>query len=217
MRISEDRYARDLKRLHLAKRLIEHEVRTQWICDWTGLSVNRVRNLFHSYDEHAGHVRRRRGPSPTALTSFLRSPPLRSEASAIGGLAYARGIIAGASDSAAPREASDLETRERWVDTFELYQKIVPQSILKMDQFITLANALAEGQDLQLDHCRNCHGALIVDPLGVCRRLCPACERDSFKKRGGARRRTHNCSETVSGATDTAQENVPVPCQMPLF
>jgi hypothetical protein len=217
MRISEDRYARDLQRLNLAKRLIELEVRTQWICDWTGLSDNRVRNLFHSYDEREGRVRRHRGPSPTALVSFLRSPPLRSEASAIGGLAFALGIIPAASNPHSPRDASDLETRERWVDAFELYQKIVPRSILKMDQFITLANALADREDLQLGHCGNCHGALVVDPLGVCRRLCPTCERDSFKKRGGARRPSRKCSDTPAGATDREEETAPVPYQKPLF
>jgi hypothetical protein len=217
MRISEDRYARDLRRLNLAQRLIRHEVRTQWICDWTGLSDNRIRNLFHSYDTCAEHVRRRRGPSPTALASFLRSPALRSEGSAIGGLAYALGII----PTAAPADSSagrcDLETRERWVDTFELFHKIAPYSTFRMDQFITLVTALAEGEDLQLGHCRSCHGALLVDPLGLRRRLCPTCEKDSFRKRGGARGRSRKCSEVASGAKAEEEEHAHTPYQKPLF
>jgi hypothetical protein len=103
------------------------------------------------------------------------------------------------------------------VDTFELYRKIVRQSVLKMDQFITIASALAVGEDLQLDHCRNCHGALIVDRLGVCRRLCPACERDSFKKRGGAHGRSRKGSDTASGTTDAKEEGASVPYQKSLF
>ena len=76
MRISEDRYTRDLRRLHLARRLIQYEVRTRWICACTGLSGNRVRNLFHSYQESLGSARRRRGPSRRQVSSFLTSPTL---------------------------------------------------------------------------------------------------------------------------------------------
>ena len=70
MRISEDRYSRDLRRINLAQRLIRHEVRTQWICAWTGLSDDRVRNLFRSYDKSSGRVQRHSGPSPTRIASF---------------------------------------------------------------------------------------------------------------------------------------------------
>jgi hypothetical protein len=217
MRISEDRYARDLRRLNLAQRLIRHEVRTQWICNWTGLSDNRIRNLFHSYDKCAGRLKRRRGPSPTALASFLRSPALRSEGSAIGGLAYSLGIIPPAATTHSSAERCDLESRERWVDTFELFHKIAPRSTFKMDQFITLVNALAEGEDIQLGHCRSCHGALLVDPLGLRRRLCPACEKDSSRKRGGARGRSRKCSDAASGAEAAEEEHAGVPYQKPLF
>src|SRR5580693_2081399 len=126
MRVSEDRYSRDLRRLNLAQRLIRHEVRTQWICAWTGLSD----------DKTSGNVRRHRGPSPTRLASFLRSPTLRAEASAIGGLACASGAIFPTPTPHARRDPPGVEAVERLCHVFELYREGVPQSHFTMDQFI---------------------------------------------------------------------------------
>jgi hypothetical protein len=58
---------------------------------------------------------------------------------------------------------------------YELYQQIVPESPFTMDQLIVLVIALAEGEDLMIGHCRNCHGALLLDRLGASRRLCLGC------------------------------------------
>jgi len=215
MRISEDRYARDLRRLNLAHRLIRHEVRTQWIRAWTGLSAKRVRNLFHSYDKACTGVRRRRGPSPTRLAAFLRS--LRNEASAIGGLACVLSAIPEASADHSRAEPADLEARERLVDVFELYQEIVPHAHLKMAQFIQLVNALAEGKDLAISHCGNCHGALLVDPLGASRRLCPACTRDSLKERPCTRGGHLKSSDIAPRSSELEREKTPIARQQSLF
>ena len=215
MRISEDPYARDLRRLNLAHRLIRHEVRTQWIRACTGLSEKRVRNLFHSYDKACTGVRRRRGPSPTRLSAFLHS--LRNEASAIGGLACVLGAIPDASATHSRPESADLETHERLVDAFELYHEIVPHSHLNMTQFIQLVNALAERKDLAMGHCGNCHGALLVDPLGASRRLCPACTRDSFKDRPCTRGGHLKSRDIASRSTEAEPERSPIARQQSLF
>jgi hypothetical protein len=216
MRISEDRYTRDLRRLHLARRLIRHEVRTQWICDCTELSDKRIRNLFHSYDAATGCVIRRRGRSPTALAPFLRAP-LRAEASASGGLARAFGLIPAEPSSHSAAQSPDLETGERYVDAFDLFRKVAPQSTLKMDQFITLVQALAEGEELQLGHCLNCHGTLVIDPLGLTRRICPACEGDSGTPRSGACRHRRKRTGTASRERESEKGEVGVPYQRSLF
>jgi hypothetical protein len=215
MRISEDRYARDLRRLNLAHRLIRHEVRTQWIRASTGFSEKRVRNLFHSYDKAYTGVRRRRGPSPTRLSAFLHS--LRNEASAIGGLACVLGAVPDAPATPSRPESADLEAWERLVDVFELYHEIVPQSQFKMTQFIQLVNALTEGKDLAMGHCGNCHGALLVDPLGTSRRLCPACIQDSFKGRRCAPGRHLKSSDIASRPSEIEQEKMPIARQQSLF
>jgi hypothetical protein len=179
MRISEDRYARDLRRMHLARRFMQHEVRTQWICAWTGLSPERVRNLYKSYLESLDGAVRHRGPSPRSIASFLSSPTLRAEASAAGGLACALGVVPEKPMPNARKCLQTVETGERLCHVYELYRKIVPSSRLTMDQLIVLVIALAEREDFEIVHCGNCHGALLVDRLGSDRRLCRACRQAS--------------------------------------
>jgi hypothetical protein len=181
MRISEDRYTRDLRRLDLARRMIRHELRTQWIRVCTGLSDNRVRNLFRSYDKTSGKVRRHRGPSPTQLSAFLASPPLRAEASAIAGLAHALAAIPAQLKVRGREDGPALEVGERLVDVFDLFYRIAPQSHLKMDQFFPVVSALAAAEDLMLGHCGGCHGTLLIDPLLNDGRLCLSCEEDSVR------------------------------------
>ena len=213
MRISEDRYARDLRRLHLAERLIRNEVRTGWICGCTGLSADRIRKLFHSYYQGSGRVVRPRGPSPTALSDFLRS--LRTEASAIGGLALAMGAIPARAASRKPPVRSGIETGECFLEVFELFRKVAPRSEFDMDRFICLASALTKGEDLQIGHCRNCHGALLVDPLGARRRLCLPCTEDSLDQ-GGRRFRNPPTSANGGSSPSEADDGQP-PYQQPLF
>ena len=185
MRVSEDRYAKDLRRLNVAQRLIQHEVRTQWICAFTGFSEVRVRNLFRAYHRNTGHVRRHRGPAPTRVEGFLRSPALRTEASAIGGLARVLELMPLPAAAGGRLERFGIEGAERLCRMFELYRPVAPQSRFTMDQLIRLAIALTEGEEFEIAHCRNCHGALLVDRLGGGRRVCPACREDSVRREPG--------------------------------
>ena len=187
-RISEDRYARDLRTLNLAERLIRHEVRTYWIRAWTGLSHHRIRNLYRSYDKSTGQVPRHRGPSPNRLATYLRSPALRAEASAIGGLARVFGVVPPKAN--AWRDRANIEAGERLCAVFELFRQIVPQSRFTMDQFIRLAIALIQGGELEIGHCASCHGALLVERLVASRRLCLACQEDAFSASSESRPQT---------------------------
>ena len=98
---------------------------------------------------------------------------------------------------------------------FELYRQIVPQSHFTMDQFIRLMIALNEGEDLEIGHCRNCHGALLLDRLGASRRLCLACRQDSVRKRADADDVTQLRSDAT--ASLTRDEESAVVYQQPLF
>jgi hypothetical protein len=182
MRVSEDRYAKDLRRLNLAQRLIQHEVRSQWIRAWTGFSDERVRRLFHAYHRTQGSVRRPRGPSPTRIASFLRSPALHAEASAIGGLARALNVIPLSPGIGARLERIGVEGAERLCRLFEVYRHVAPHSRFSMDQLIRLVSALSESEEFEVGHCCNCHGALLIDRLGDARRLCPACREDGLAR-----------------------------------
>lgn len=179
MRVSEDRYSRDLRRINLARRLIRHEARTHTIRAWTGLSDDRVRNLYRSYGVGEGAALRHRGPIPTRIVSVMRSPALRSEASAIAGLACVLGLVPPKATPNARRTLPSLSTGERLCHTFELFRQIVPQSHLSLEQLILLVTALAERLDLEMGHCTSCHAALLVDRLGTGRRLCLWCKQQA--------------------------------------
>jgi hypothetical protein len=209
MRISEDRYSRDLRRIHVAQRMIGHEVRTQWIHAWTGLSAARIRNLYHSYVASLKGVARHRGPSPRRIAAFLRSPALRNEASAIGGLARVLEIIPKAPVRNARRNLPNLDLGERMCHVFELYQHIVPESTFTMDQFILLVITLAEADDLEIGHCTNCHGALLLDRLGHSRRLCPHCRQGSLN---GSKE-----AASLGSSTPQGSDTPPDPAQGSLF
>ncbi|MEP7245431.1 MAG: hypothetical protein ABI885_17395 [Gammaproteobacteria bacterium] len=175
MRVTEDRYSRELRRAQLAQRMILHGVRTLSIRTWTGVSAERVRKFCHSQELIPEGMPRHRGPPPTRFFNFVRSPRLRSEASAIGGLAYALSVLPRRPVRDARRVLPSIERGERLCETFELYREVVHDSRLSMDQFILLIISLAEGNSIALDHCTNCHAALLVDRLSVARKLCPAC------------------------------------------
>jgi hypothetical protein len=214
MRVSEDRYSRDLRRLNLAERFLRHEVRTQWICAWTGLSVHRVRNLYRSYDKSSGGIPRHRGPSPNRLASYLRSPALRAEASAIGGLARVFEVVPPKPAPNAWRDRANVEAGERLCAVFELYQQIVPQSRFTMDQFIRLAIALTEGGYLEMGHCTTCHGALLVERLVPSRRLCLACQQDALS---AAEAQPRNLTDAEGRPMRSEAVDSPETYQQPLF
>src|SRR6185312_3456690 len=87
MRVSEDRYSRDLRRIQLAHRLIQHEVRTYWVRAFTHFTEGRIRNLLRSYGLATEGVRRHRGSPPRLYNRFM-TPGNHSEASALAGLAF---------------------------------------------------------------------------------------------------------------------------------
>jgi hypothetical protein len=199
MRISEDRYSRDLRRLNLARRLIRHEVRTQWIRAWTGFSERRVQNLFRSYERAQGSVRRPRGPSPFKATALLRSATLRKESSALGALAQIMEVVPGKR-----RDRDGLEMGEGLCQVFESYRQLVPQSRFTMDQFIRLVLALADGHELVIGHCADCHAALLLDRLGLERRICPTCREDSFIH-GSSEKSSTKIEESATSSAEVAE------------
>jgi hypothetical protein len=183
MRVSEDRYSRDIRRIHLARRLIRYEVRTQWICQWTGLTQNRVRNLCRSYTRELGSAARHRGPSPNQVQNFVRSGALRNEASALGGLGRVLGVIPAQPVPEARKTLPGVALGERLCQALELYRRIVPESQFTMEQFILLVIELARGQEFELGFCQDCNGVLLVDQLGAYRRRCYACHQVPASRR----------------------------------
>ena len=176
MRISEDRYTRDLRRIQLAQRLIRHEVRTYWIRAFTHFTEGRIRNLLRSYGLAADGVRRHRGSPPRLYTRFM-TPKNHSEASALAGLAFVWHLVPEEPVDNAWRALPSLDFGESLCDAFELFRLMIPRATLNLDRFILLVLALAERQ-LTVDRCSHCRALILLDPLGVKRRVCVSCERD---------------------------------------
>src|SRR5690242_14409745 len=95
VRISDDRYNRDLRRHNLAMRLIHHRARTETITRWTGLSAFRIRALFHAYPEVDDGTRntRHRGAAPRTLSFFSKSPRHELEAVTLAICCHIAGIL----------------------------------------------------------------------------------------------------------------------------
>jgi len=175
VRISEDRYARDLRRINLAQRLIQHNVRSQWIRAWTGFSEERVRNLYHSYIAGPKPKHRRRGPALRKAWLLVQKPLLHREASALAGLACLMRLIPREPLANARRALTGLSLGENLCRVFELYHRVVPGATFTMEQFILLVFALAERKELDLGRCESCNGVLVIDRFGSIRRRCPNC------------------------------------------
>ncbi len=171
MRVSEDRYSRDLRSLALGHRLIRHEVRTRWICAMTGLTDERVRNLLHSYGVTA--LPRHRGAAPTSCAVFFRLA-LHPEASALAALARIWKLVPATPVRNARKVLPGLEWGESLCEAFEFFRAVVPRGMLTVDQFILLTAALAEGK-LAVAHCAQCQAAILIDPLEVQLLRCRMC------------------------------------------
>lgn len=176
MRVSEDRYTRDLRRIQLAHRLIRHEVRSYWIRALTRFTEGRIRNLLRSYGLATDGVRRHRGSPPRLYTRFM-IPAKHSEASALAGVAFAWHLVPEEPVGNAWRTLPSLEFGENLCEAFELFRLMVPGATLNLDRFILLVMALAERQ-LTVGHCDHCRALILLDPLGLKRRLCVWCERE---------------------------------------
>jgi hypothetical protein len=175
MRVSEDRYMRDLRRIHLAQRMIRHAVRTTTICAWTGFNEERIRNLAKSYESTLSPANRHRGPPPKRVEVFLRYNIMRSEAACLGGLARSFGVLPPGRMANAAQTLPGVALGELLCDTFEVYRAVVPDARLAMEHFILLVLAIAQGDEIELDHCAHCTGVIIVEAGSRERRICFAC------------------------------------------
>jgi hypothetical protein len=175
MRISNERYSRDLQGIELALRMLKHEARTKNICAWTGLSAARVRNLSRSYSPSKSGVRHR-GPAPSCFTAVMTSPVLRPEAAAVAGLCRWLDVLPSGPCLDPRRTLPGLARGERLCDAFELFQHIIPLPRLTLDQWVLLVLTVADGETWRIEGCTNCQATILTDRLGVWRRLCAGCQ-----------------------------------------
>ena len=178
MRVSNDRYSRDLRSIDLARRMLGHEARTQTIRAWTGLTGDRVRNLARSHGSEASRAARRlRGPSPSCLPALLSTGRARGEAAAAAGLCRVLEVLPEKPAPNARVALPGLVRGERLLAAFEMFREVIPQARLTLEQLVLLVFALAEGTSWGIDHCTRCHATILMERLATHqRRLCGFCE-----------------------------------------
>src|SRR3984885_4734660 len=127
MRVSNDRYSRDLRSIDLARRMLKFEARTQTICAWTTLSAERIRNLSRSHggDGLGRKAMRHRGPSPSKLAKLMEVKAFRSEAAAIAGLCGALDVIPAQACPNARVTLPGISRGERLCYALELFHEII--------------------------------------------------------------------------------------------
>ena len=177
MRVWYPRYAKDLQRLHLARRLIGHNARTQVICDWTGMSVVQVRSLYRQFGKEspAGGAPRLRGRGPTSLTQLLCSERWRSEAAGFIGLCYVLEAMPDVPIRDAKRELRSVNRGERLCRAFEIYRTLMPGRGMTFHQALLVYGAVALGHEIEAIKCESCAAVTVRDVLGVGRRHCGRC------------------------------------------
>src|SRR6201996_2863435 len=139
MRISDDRYSRERQSLDLALKFLRHEARTQTIRTWTGLSDDRIRNLYRSYIRRGGvFVPRHRGKSPHQVAYFMRSHRVQWEAAQIASLLSLFGVVP---PQPSPELAAVLPSvirGEKLCSAFELFRTTIPTSQISFEHSVFL-------------------------------------------------------------------------------
>jgi hypothetical protein len=171
---SEDQYARGLRRLGLAQKMLQYRVRQSWVREWTGCSERRIRSI-QRLAQNSSDVRKRRGPLPSRASGILSTSLLRSEASAIAGVAQRFGILPVGPIKSARKLLPGLVLGERLCWLYEVYHEWVPDATLTMERFLLLVLELVEQKTLILTQCDNCNGCWIIDKLETRHRQCWAC------------------------------------------
>jgi hypothetical protein len=179
MRISDYRYNRDRLRLDVALRFIRYEARTRTIRQWTGLTDDRIRKLYHSYLQGGGRTTRHRGKSPRQAAYFLRTARMRDEASALASLCYLVGLFDGRCHSPSPRRATDVSRAASMCRAYEGYHAAVCNPAITFEHAVLLVNALARGSELRLGDCQDCGALLVVDSLGLRPTRCSLCSAEA--------------------------------------
>lgn len=178
MRVIDDRYMQHRRRLDLAWRLIQYEVRTRIISTWTQLAAHRIRALYNSYTpQSSADVKRRRGLSPYRLEIILDSTRLRLEAAMFSALCKSLDVLPKETLLQPERTLPSLERGELLCEAYAWFRLEVPAAKLTLEQGLLVINELARGDKIALAGCRCCSGVILSDRLSHGRLECAFCTR----------------------------------------
>jgi len=178
LRISEDRYFRDLRPILLAARMLKLEARTRTICTWTGMSRDRIRKLAGSSLPFDRPRVRHRGRSPRQTAYFFRSPRIYAHANVLACYFAMVDLIPRPADVIPAKAFPSVPRGELLCEVYEFF--CPTEVLIDFERSILLATALAEGDEVGLERCGDCSGLMLIDRLAArdigAVRLCQACK-----------------------------------------
>ena len=157
---SEDVILRESRRILLARRLLLHGVRTQFITRLTGLTDDRLRTLRKRL--MISGKARLRGHPRDALALFLSTSLARAEAASIAGLLWLFEIPIEPKSPSIPKRIS-LPFGERLCETYEAFCVCYPRTKVTLEEVIELRWKLARGDRMRLGKCSDCKCLLLLD------------------------------------------------------
>jgi hypothetical protein len=176
MRISDDRYSRERLCLDLALRFLRHEARTQTIRTWTGLSDDRIRNLYRSYMSRGElFVPRHRGKSPHQIAYFMRSVRVQWETAQLASLLSLLNVVPARSGPEIANSLPGVLRGEKLCYAFETYRTTIPSSQISFEHAVFLTLALARGDQLKLGVCPECEGLMVTERFPLREKRCQHC------------------------------------------
>jgi hypothetical protein len=210
MRISDERYSRDLRRLQLAVRMTRLSARTRHIALWTGLTAHRVRCMQArslGLDLHDTALRPR-GASPYGVVRLLDTAQRRGEAAIFLLISDHYEVLPAERGASAAKALPTVVRGERLCAAFETFQQLLPQSSLSMEKAMLVLSAFVRDEEVDLVRCRGCEGWLLLHRRRLDRVRCANCLQP---------KRQMLSLECVESASPLAESSVAEPVQGCLF
>jgi hypothetical protein len=174
VRISDERYRRDLRRLRLAWRMVLLGARTPTIMRWTSLSKYNIRKLRNDYAEDSAPREGLKGKTPFRVEFFCKSAALRGETPMLAGFLRHFDVLP-AEGEARVNELPDLSRGERLCSAYEQFRLACPHTEITFERAVTLLIELARGELIRLANCSTCGELVVHDCLSARRPLCAYC------------------------------------------
>lgn len=169
----DDADERDVRRRQLAKRLLQHQARTNLIYRFAGYTRYRLTSLRNRLG--VPEDVRSRGPSPTSFAALFRSSD-KAEASCAAILSKLFGAVPSTRRQGATHLQSELELGELTCETLEAFQACFPWARMNFDQLVLITKGLAKSETIKLEYCSQCNAATLIDVLAKSSKLCSFCK-----------------------------------------
>jgi len=178
MRVSDDRYTRDRRRMDLALRFIGHEARTFTIRQWTGMSDDRIRKMYRSYvmNRDVRRVTRHRGKSPRQAAFFFKNADLCFHSAQLASLYVMYGLLDGTLAGVEARyRLGSLESGTLLCQAYEAYLELHVPARISFEHAWFLLLALGRRDEVGISRCSECSGLCLSDLLSKHKQTCGTC------------------------------------------